>query len=196
MSSFIHKDIEFVLPGIFRADRRDRTDNFLTEGTVCFTNLACIRSCEQHERGDLNDGFGVTINNGIRSTSEYSNPIFVWCSTMETHPHTVMNTWQDKDTIIQFTDTLNFLERLRDAARPAGIIGPPMTGPVTYDKDEGSRRNEFWAQPAFQKNLRFSPQKEFRIALVGDETLSKCKNIFLEIKNPNDVARIYFPSAP
>lgn len=66
---------------------------------------------------------------------------------------------------------------------------------MTYDKDEGSRRRDFWAQAAFQKNLRFSHQKEFRIALVGDYALADENNIFLSIEGPDDSARIYFRSA-
>jgi len=63
-------------------------------------------------------------------------------------------------------------------------------GPVTYDKDEGSYSAYHWVEGIFQKNVRFSSQKEFRFALVGDFGIQKDKNVVLELGDCSDIARI------
>jgi len=91
---------------------------------------------------------------------------------METNPKVIIETWRDRDTVIQITNTLKFAERIRDAAvaRKSDLIYFQI-GPVTYDKDEGSHRAYHWAEGVFQKNYCYSGQKEFRFALVGNYNL-------------------------
>ena len=192
MSTFLKDGIEFVLPGIFKAYPRDWANQLLNEGTIYFTNWDVFRRDENPERGDPMEGTSVTNRNGKTYKADYGNPIFIWSSTMETNPKVIIETWRDRDTVIQITNTLKFAERIRDAAvaRKSDLIYFQI-GPVTYDKDEGSHRAYHWAEGVFQKNYCYSGQKEFRFALVGNYNL-KGKIIGKIIgKNNRDSAHLW-----
>ena len=189
MSTFFYEDIEFVLPGIYKAYPLAWAENLLS-GRIYFTNLNSFREDEDPQRGDQLEGRGITIRQGVKCTAGYLNPIFVWCSTMETDPTVITETWKDRDTVLQITDTLTFIRRIRDAAASLKPnIHRLSVGPVTYDKDDGSYREYHWAEGIFQKNLRYSGQKEFRLALVGDICLKDEENVILELGNCTDIAR-------
>ena len=191
MSTFFNNGIEFVLPGVYKAFPREWAEQFLKQGTIYFTNLVIFQRDEDVERGDPLEGTSVTIRQGVRCTADYLNPIFVFCSTMETDSNIVLNTWRDRDTVLQITDTLSFVNRIKDAAveRKNDIRGMQV-GPVTYDKDAGGHREYHWAEGIFQKNMRYTSQKEFRIALVGDVRIKCEKHIVLTIGDCSDIALI------
>ena len=189
MNAFINNGIEFVLPGIFKAYPREWADQFLEEGTIYFTNLRKFQQDENIERGDSLEGTSVTIRQGIRCNADYLYPIFIFCSTMETNPNTVLNTWTDRDTVLQIKDTLSFVNRIKDAAlKRKGEIQGLKVGPITYDKDAGSHRHYHWAEGIFQKNMCYNGQKEFRIALVGDVRIECEEHITLTLGNCFDIA--------
>ncbi len=191
MNAFINNGIEFVFPGIFKAYPRNWAAQFLEEGTIYFTNIEIFQQDEDEERGDPLEGSSVTIRQGIRCTADYLNPIFVFCSTMETDPNKLLSTWKDRDTVLQITDTLLFVNRIKDAAvKRNDDIRKLQVGPVTYDKDAGSFREYHWAEGIFQKSMRYNGQKEFRIALVGDVRIKCTKHIMLNLGNCSDIARI------
>jgi hypothetical protein len=110
---------------------------------------------------------------------------------METDPDIVLSTWSDRDTVLQITNTLSFVNRIKGAAveRRNDIIDMQV-GPVTYDKDAGSHREYHWAEGIFQKNMRYTSQKEFRIALVGDVRIKCEEHIVLTIGDCSDIDRI------
>jgi hypothetical protein len=191
MSTFFNNGIEFVPPGIFKAYPREWAEQFLKKGTLYFTNLMIFQREADVERGDPLEGTSVTIRQGVRCSADYLNPIFVYCLTMETDPNTVLGTWSDRDTVLHITDTLSFLNRIKDAAieRKIDIIGI-QAGPVTYDKDAGSHREYHWAEGIFQKSMRYTSQKEFRIALVGDIRTKREEHIVLNVGDCSDIAHM------
>jgi hypothetical protein len=191
MSTFFKEGIEFVLPGIFKAYPIVWAEQFLQDGTVYFTNIEVFRKDDNQERGDPLEGMSVTMRKGVRCTGDYAVPIFVWCATMETNPVIILKTWGDRDTVLQVTNTLNFAQRVRDAAvaRKTDFISMHV-GPVTYDKDEGSYRDYHWVEGVFQKNFRHNGQKEFRFALVGDGCLQGEEHVKLVLGDCRDIARI------
>jgi len=163
----------------------------LYQGKLYFTNLAIFRTLESDGRGDPMEGKSVTIRQDVRCNGSYLNPIFVWCGTMETDPYAILSTWKDRDTVVQVTDPLTFMERVRDAAVALSPdVRNLLVGPITYDKDEGSHRGYHWAEGIFQKNLRFNGQKEFRLALVGDLRLRGLDNVDLSLGDCRGIARI------
>lgn len=191
MSTLFQEGIEFVLPGIYKAYTRTWAEDLLNSGRIYFTNIERFRAYENPQRGDPLECTSITVRQGVRCTGHYPNPIFVWCSTMETDPTLIMETWKDRDTVLQITDTLKFAKRIHDAAvRLKPKIQGLQVGPVTYDKDEGSFRVYHWAEGIFQKSLRFSGQKEFRFALVGDFSIRNDENVILELGDCTDIARI------
>ena len=191
MNTLLQEGIEFVLPGIYKTYPLTWAEDLLHSGKIYFTNIKIFQVAENLQRGDPLECTSVAIRQGVRCTSEYTNPIFVWSSTMETDRTLIRGTWKDRDTILQITDTLQFAIRIRKAAyslKPK--IHLLQVGPVTYDKDEGSYRKYHWAEGIFQKNIRFNGQKEFRFALVGDFSIRNKKNVILELGNCGDIARI------
>ncbi len=191
MNTLLQEGIEFVLPGIYKAYPRTWAEDLLHSGRIYFTNIKIFRAAEDSQRGDPLECTSITMRQGVRCTVDYTNPIFVWCSTMETDLTLIRGKWKDRDTILQITDTLDLARRIRDAAnRLKPKIHLLQLGPVTYDKDEGSYREYHWAQGVFQKNLRFSDQKEFRFALVGDFSILDDENVILELGNCGDIVRI------
>jgi len=191
MSTAFENGIGFVQPGIHKAYKREWAKQLLDDGTVYFTNLAVFQKEEHSQRGDPMEGTSVTIRQDVRCTASYANPIFVWCSTMESDPDVILSTWTDRDSIVEVTDTLKLAERMKDAAvaRKPDFHGLYI-GPVTYDKDRGSHRAYDWTEGIFQKNLRFNGQKEFRFALVGEQHLECEDNLLLKLGKCTDIARI------
>ena len=189
-NTYFNNGIEFVLPGIYKAYRREWAEQFLENGIIYFTNIEIFKYDKNVERGDSLEGSSVTIRQGVKCTADYLNPIFVFCSTMETDPDIILNTWNDRDTVLQITDTLTFINRIKDAAiKMEGEIIGMQVGPVTYDKDTGSYREYHWAEGIFQKNYKYNSQKEFRLALTGTPGLKK-EHLCFELGSCKNIARI------
>jgi hypothetical protein len=110
---------------------------------------------------------------------------------METNPRVILETWRDRDTVVQICNTLELARRIRDAAH---AMKPKVynlhVGPVTYDKDEGSRCSYYWGAFIFQKNIRFNEQKEFLFALISDSNMQNEPHVVLRLGNCNDLLRI------
>lgn len=193
MGTFFHEGIEFVLPGILKAYPQNWANQLICDGTIYLTNLDVIRKDEHPKRGDPLEGVSVTIRNATRCTADYLNPIFVWCSTMETEPERILATWQDRDTVLQITNTLEFARRILQAAKKNPHIMGFHVGPVTYDKDEGSHTDYHWVEGIFQKGLLYNEQKEFRFALVGECDIQQEENVVLNIGSCTDIVRTVRP---
>lgn len=196
MSTFFYDGIEFVLPGIMKACKRKHANQLISNGDLCFTNLSEFQRDEHPERGDPLEGVGIATRNKIQCTSGHINPIFVWCSTMENNPEQILSKWQDRDTVIQITNTLEFARRIQEAIKNKPQILHLQVGPVTYDKDQGSNRDYHWPEATFQKGLHYNNQKEFRFALVGqmqENDMQQKKNILLNIGACTDIVRFEYP---
>jgi hypothetical protein len=191
MNALFHEGIEFVLPGIYKAYPHAWANEFLSLGKIYFTNIKIFRVEEDRQRGDPLECTSIKIRQGVRCTGNYGNPIFVWCSTMETDPNLIMGTWKNRDTVLQIIDTLEFAKRIRDAAVCLQQkIREFVVGPITYDKDAGSYRKDHWTEGIFQKSFRFGNQKEFRFALVGDFSMQNENHVILLLGNCSDIVRI------
>ena len=191
-NTFFNNGIEFVLPGIYKASPLCWSNDFINNGTIYFTNIINFIKDEDNERGDKKEGIGVSNINGKKYSSDYMNPLYVWCSTMETNTNFIFNTWKDRDSIILITDTLGFLNRIKttilESKYKKSLIGLQV-GPVTYNKDEGSQRNYHWAEGIFQKNYKYNTQKEFRLALTGTSELKE-EHLVFELGSCKDITKI------
>ena len=198
MTTLIHEGIEFILPGIYKAYPREWAEQLIHEGTLYFTALESFQRDEHPERGDSLEGTAIVIREGQRCTIGSLNPIFVCCFTMETDRECILTTWNDRDTVVQICNTLKFAERILDYVETNEMLLRIQVGPVAYDKDEGSYREPFRGESTFQKNLRFSGQKEFRFALVGftnmrskyEEFLANGEHLILKLGDCSDIMRI------
>ena len=189
---FSYRGFEYILPGIFKAYPRAYADDFMKRGIVYFTNLNVFKKEEDEERGDPMEGTGRSIHNDtVYSVHFRGNPIFVWCSTLETQKEEILNTWQDRDTVIEIYDRLKFIDRIIEAGRKHGLAsGSSHIGPVTYDKNTGSRRTGQIVDGLFQKNMRYQHQKEFRFVICGVRELTDKNELILELGDCGDIARI------
>ena len=112
MTTFIHDNIEFVVPTVFRATMRDWAEDLIQNGNVWFTNIQEFIDDPHSQRGDTNEGRSVVIRNDVRCTNEYMEPIYVFCCTLDTRLCRVLETWSDKDCVIQILDTIEFARRI------------------------------------------------------------------------------------
>ena len=218
MTPFNHEGIEFILSGIcskwtekliregtpyftiYKASPREWAEQLICEGTLYFTTLKSFQLDEHPERGDSLEGTATVIRQGQKCTTSSLNPIFVCCFTMEAGQKCILNTWKDsnpvRDTVVQICDTLTFVKRIHGYVKTNGMLLKVQVGDVAYDKDEGSDREPFRGESTFQKNLRFSGQKEFRFALEGwtnkreEYILVDGKHLVLKLGDCSDILRI------
>jgi hypothetical protein len=187
---FSYRGVEYILPAIFKAYPLKHAEDFL-KGIVYFTNLCVFRKDEDEQRGDPLEGIGVSVQKDVACTTRFQqSPIFVWCSTMETQKETILETWRERDTVIEVFNLLEFINRIITAGRKhESASGSLHIGPVTYDKDTGSHRATQIIDGLFQKNLKYQHQKEFRFAIYGIHELSSKNELILELGDVSDIAR-------
>ena len=192
MEVFRNNGVEYVLPTIYRAQKREWIEGFLERGIIYFTNIEVFRRDKDPERGDDLEGVSVVNINGTQYSADYGNPIFVSCFTMETDPAVILGTWKDRDSVLEITKPKIFIDRVMAAAKMDNTRSPSLSvGPVTYDKDCGNDGDDVpWDHGFFQKNLRHSGQKEYRLAFVCDPCPKPEAHIILELGKCDDIARI------
>lgn len=176
------------MPTVFKATMRDWASELIRNGTIYFTNIQQFAADPHSERGDPNEGRQVVIRNEVRCTAEYPMNVYVWCCTLDTQACRVIQTWSDKNCVIQILDTVEFAKRITTALRKQHPkLWPLHVGPVVYTKTSGGYEKTDWADGVLQKDERYDGQKEFRFALTaqsGDEpedhvvlTLGPCQDI-------------------
>ena len=178
MSSFFHDGIEMILPSVSKAYPEAWAHDFLNDGKMYFTNAAVFQRDEHPDRGDPFE------------CSDYINPIFIWCATMESQPSAVLNFWSDRDSVVMIKNSLRIAELIRNAASLDKNVINFQVGPVVYNRDLEHERDYFWGRGIFQKDYRFSGQKEFRFALVGASSSKEEEHIVLQLGDCNDIAQL------
>ncbi|PKM36171.1 MAG: hypothetical protein CVV06_12430 [Gammaproteobacteria bacterium HGW-Gammaproteobacteria-10] len=177
MSNFFYDGIEMVLPSVAKAYPQTWAEDFLTKGIIYFTNAEIFRRDEHPERGDLLE------------CANYVNPIFLWCTTMESQCSRILETWNDRDSVVYVRNSLRLAERIRDAAaKQQNAVINFQVGPVVYERDLNQKREYFWGKEIFQKDYSLSSQKEFRFALVGNFHSKTQNHIVLQLGDCSDIA--------
>ena len=191
MTAFIHDNIEYVMPTVFKATEYDWARALIESGTIYFTNIRQFIGDSHDERGDVNEGQQILIRQGVRCSAEYGIPCYVWCCTMDSQAFRVMKMWPDRDTVIQILDTVAFAERVRDAlARQRPKFLPLKVGPVVYTKTAGGYEKTDWADGLFQKNERYDSQKEFRFAVTAHINDTAEDHVVLNLGPCDDIVRV------
>ena len=191
VTAFIHDNIEFVMPTVFKATMRDWAEDLIQDGTIYFTNIQRFIDDSDPQRRDQNEGRHVVVRNGVRCTAEYPMPVYVWCCSMDTRPCRTIETWSDKDCVIQVLDTIEFAKRITSAVgKQHPKLWPLHLGPVVYTKTAGGRERTDWADGIFQKDERYDGQKEFRFALTGATGDQSEEHIALTLGPCRDIVRI------
>ena len=191
MTAFIHDNIEYVMPTVFKATKYDWARALIDSGTIYFTNIRQFIDDPHDERGDANEGQQTLIRQGVRCTAEYSMPCYVWCCTMDSQPCRVMKMWPDRDTVIQIRDTVEFARRITSAlANQRPNLLPLTVGPVVYTKTAGGHEESDWADGLFQKDERYDSQQEFRFAVTAHTGDKAEDNIALDLGACQDIVRV------
>lgn len=179
------------MPTVFKATMHEWADDLMQNGTVYFTNIAEFVADRHPERGDANEGRQTLIRNGVRYTVEYPMPVYVWCCTLDTQPCRVIQTWPDKNCVVQILDTVEFARRITKALGKQHLkLWPLHVGPVVYTKTSGGYEKTDWADGVFQKNERYDGQKEFRFALTAHSGDEPEEHVVLQLGPCQDIVRI------
>ena len=191
MTTFIHDDIEYVMPTVFKATMHKWANDFIQNGTVYFTNIQQFVTDTHPERGDANEGRQILIRNGVRCTAEYLMPVYVWCCTLDTQVCRVIRTWPDKNCVMQILNTVEFARRITRALGAQRLkLWPLHVGPVVYTKTSGGHEKTDWADGVFQKDERYDGQKEFRFALTAQSGDKPEDHVVLELGSCQEIVRI------
>jgi len=191
MTAFIHDNIEYIIPTMFKATKLEWARDLIDNGAVYFTNIRQFIYDDHPKRGDSNEGRHIIIRNNSRCTVKYSLPIYVWCCTLDTNASRVIKSWPDRECVIQILDTVAFAKRITSAlGKERPTLWPLRVGPVAYTKTDGAYENTDWADGVFQKDERYDNQKEFRFALNAKTNDEYEDQIILKLGSCKDIVRI------
>lgn len=194
MMPTISDGIEYESPApssLLRATKYQYALDLIEEGRLYLTNVKTYREDSDPERGDATETDGTFIRQGIRCTTRHSNPIFLWCMTLESDPDLVLKIWRDCDTVIHIRDPHAFARRIVEAAKEKGVRWITFhAGATIYDKGLGGTQPYSWAESIYQKPERHAPQKEYRFALVGDYSMIGIQRIELFLGSCNDLVSV------
>ena len=197
MTTFIHDKIEYVMPTVFKATMSDWANDLIENGKVHFTNIQQFATDSHPGKGDANEGRQVLIRNGLRCTAEYPMPVYVWCCTLDTQPCRVIQTWPDKNCVIQILDIVDFAKRITNSlVEKHPGLWPLRVGPVVYTKTTGGHETTNWSDGLFQKDERYDGQKEFRFAITAKSGDVQEDHVTLELGACQDIVRIALTMNP
>lgn len=174
---------KFPPPGaLWRAMKYSYAQDTIQKGLIYFTNANEFRKDPNHERGDLMETDGKFIRQGVPCTTGHTNPIFLFCATLESDADAVLAIWRDRDTVICIHNPQMLAERMLKAAISQEVKGISFhAGSPSYDKCRGGTSPYHWAESIYQKSESYTPQKEYRFAIVGDYSMISTKQIILNI---------------
>jgi hypothetical protein len=176
---------------LWRATKYAHAVEMIGRGLVYLSNARKYQDDPDPERGDPTETDGRFIRQGVACTTGHTNPIFLWCATLDPDPGSVLAVWRDCDTVIHISNPQALAERMSEAAKAQGVDGVSFhAGTPTYDKDKGGTSAYHWAESIFQKPDRHAQQKEYRFALVGSYAMSGLPRVELTLGPCNDIIAI------
>lgn len=183
---------KFPPPGaLWRATKYSYAQDTIQKGLIYFTNANEFRDDANHERGDLTETDGKFIRQGVPRTTGHTNPIFLFCATIESDADALFAIWRDCDTVICIHNPQMLAERMLKAAIAQGVKGISFhAGSPLYDKCHGGTNSYHWAESIYQKPESYALQKEYRFAIVGDYSMISTKQIILNIGSCEDLISI------
>lgn len=192
--SVIVRGVEYVEmppPDLWRATKYQHAVDLIEEGLLYLSIAQKYREDPDPERGDPTETDGRFIRQGVVCTTGHTNPIFLWCATLDPDPDAVLSVWQDCDTVIHISNPQALAERVLSAAKAQGVDGVSFhAGRPTYDKDQGSTAPYHWAESIFQKPDGQAAQKEYRFALVGSYDMIGTPHVKLVLGPCDDIISV------
>lgn len=176
---------------LWRATKYCYSVDLIINGLLYLKNAQIYREDSDPERGDPTETDGKFIRQGIPCTTGHTNPIFLWCATVNPDPDAVLALWCDYDTVIHISQPQTFAERILKIAKAQGVkVASFHAGTPTYDKEQGGTRPYHWAESIYQKPGRYAQQKEYRFALVGDYSMIEVPTVELFLGPCDDLISI------
>ena len=178
-------------PDLWRATKYSYAIDLIEKGLLYLFNAQKYRDDPDSERGDLTETDGKFIRQGTSCITGHTNPIFLWCTTLNSNPDAVLSVWQDYDTIVHIREPQIFAERILRTARNQGVKGVSFhAGKSIYDKEKGGVQPYHWAESIFQKPEGYVQQSEYRFALVGDYSMTGVQKIELLLGPCDDLVSV------
>lgn len=176
---------------LWRATKYSHAMDLIQNGLLYLTNAQIYREDPDPERGDATETDGKFIRQGAPCTTGHTNPIFLWCTTLESDPDAVLAVWRDCDTVIHIRNPQALAERILRTAIVNGVKGVSFhAGAPTYDKEHGGTRLYYWAESIYQKPEQHAEQKEYRFALVGDYSMIGVPKVELSLGPCDDLVSV------
>lgn len=123
---------------LWRATKYANALDLIKRGVLYLSSAQKYRTDPDPERGDATETDGRFIRQGVTCTTVHTNPIFLWCTTLDPDPESVLGVWRDYDTVIHIDNPQALAERMLKAAKTQGVDGVSFhAGTPTYDKDQG-----------------------------------------------------------
>lgn len=85
---------------LWRATKYAYAVDMMKDGLVYMSNAQKYRNDPDPERGDPTETDGRFIRQGVTCKTGHTNPIFLWCATLDSNPESVLAVWKDCDTVI------------------------------------------------------------------------------------------------
>ncbi len=183
---------EMPIPSdLWRATKHVYALGLMERGLLYLSSAQKYRTDPDPERGDATETDGRFIRQGATCTTGHTNPIFLWCATLDPDPESVLGVWRDCDTVIHIDNPQALAERILKAAKNQGVDGVSFhAGTPTYDKDKGGTAAYSWAESLFQKPDGQALQKEYRFALVGSHAMIGRPSVKLTLGPCGDIMSI------
>lgn len=176
---------------IWRATKYEYALDLIKSGVLYLSNALKYRDDPDPERGDPTETDGRFIRRGVTCTTGHTNPIFLWCATLDPDPESILSIWKDCDTVIHISGPQILAERMLSSAKAQGVNGVSFhAGIPVYDKDTGGTAEYHWAESIFQKPDGYAPQREYRFALVGSYTMIGTPSVKLNLGQCDDIVYI------
>lgn len=176
---------------LWRATQYQYAIDLINSGILYLSNACKYREDPDPAHGDPTETDGRFIRQGVTCVTGHTNPIFLWCGSLDSDPSSLLSTWQDCDIVIHISNPQALAERVLSAAKKQGVDGVSFhAGRPIYDKEQGGTAPYEWAESIFQKPSGQSPQREYRFALVGSCTMNNMPYVKLELGPCNDIVSI------
>jgi hypothetical protein len=176
---------------VWRATKHAYAKDLIEDGLLFLTNTDIYRNDPDPERGDSTETDGTFIRNGVRCKTGHTNPIFLWCTTLESDTKAVLASWSDCDTVVRISNPEQFAQRIVNASKAQGVEGISFhCGKPTYDKNRGGTSPYHWSESIYQKPERYAIQKEYRFALVAGYSMIGVERIKLHLGPCSDLVSI------
>ncbi|HEY9162514.1 MAG TPA: hypothetical protein VIS94_15655 [Desulfomonilia bacterium] len=126
---------------LWRATEYKYANDIIQNGLLYLRNVQEYREDLDPERGDATETDGHFVRHDVPCTTSHTNPIFLWCTTLESDPDTVLTIWRNYDTVIHISDPQALAERILRAAVIKGVRGISFhAGTTIYNKDYNAPR--------------------------------------------------------